>query len=455
MEQIIQPNENILGILGKAKYSDSGYRFSHYCVSAEHPDGVLLWHTLTRELLLLTPEEFANALSLQELRERRFVVAQELDEKKLAKLVQWVLKTTRRKEDFISDYTILTTTDCNARCFYCYELGRSRIPMSAQTALKTAEFIRSHCGGKPVRITWFGGEPLYNASVIDIISDYLRENGVEFSAFMISNGYLYNDEMVEKAHSRWNITRVQITLDGTEDVYNRCKAFIYRGTSAYQVVTGNIERLLNKGIDVNVRMNMDFHNAQDLKNLSQELADRFGGYSGFRAYSHLIFDENTPWDQRYSLDKWTALYQAREELEQCLAQLGLSAAGRSRLRRTLSTNQCMADDDHSIVITPNGDLGVCEHFSESEFIGNLDSEQRDQAVIQSFCQRCDEIPECDTCFYYPQCVRLKKCPDLIPCIQPERDNLRKKIHTAMINEYNIHKAGNTEQSSETDEQDMT
>jgi len=454
MEQIIQPNESILKILGKAKSSDSGYRWSHYCVTTEHPDGVLLLHTLTRELLLLTSREYADAIQSQALRDRWFVVGNDTDEKKLVQLARWVQQSMHREPDCISNYTILTTMDCNARCFYCYELGRARTPMSEETALKTADFIRSHCGGKPVRITWFGGEPLYNDKVIDLISDSLRSSGVEFSSSMISNGYLYSDEMADKARSLWNLKRVQITLDGTEEVYNRCKAFIYRGTSAYQVVTDNIERLLRKGIHVAVRMNMDFHNAEDLKNLSRELSARFGQYSGFHAYSHLIFDEKTPWDQRYSLEKWTKLYHMRDELEQCLAELGISATGRTRLKRTLATTQCMADDANCIVITPDGGLGVCEHFSDSNLTGHLDSPQRNQAVIQSFRQRCDEIPECDTCFHYPQCIRLKKCPDLIPCIQPERDNIRQKIQTAMLNEYNLKKSG-TSDADEPDQMDLT
>lgn len=455
MEQIIQPNESILKILGKAKSSESGYRMSHYCVNYEHPDGVLLLHTLTRELILLSPEEFAQATQLDSLRERWFVVGCGTDEKKLVKLARWVQASIHKEPDCISNYTILTTMDCNARCFYCYELGRARTPMSEETALKTASFIHDHCGGKPVRITWFGGEPLYNFKVIDIITNSLREKGVEFTSSMISNGYLYTEEMARKAKNDWNLKRVQITLDGTEEVYNRCKAFIYRNTSAYQVVTGNIEGLLRMGIQVQVRMNMDFHNATDLKALCRELAIRFGQYSGFHAYSHLIFDEKTPWDQRYSLEKWCELYQARDELERHIAELGISAQGRTRLKRSLATTQCMADDGNCIVITPDGSLGVCEHFSDSELSGHLDSKERDQAVIQSFRQRCDEIPECDTCFHYPQCIRLKKCPDLIPCIQPERDNIRKKIQTAMVNEYHLWKAGIEQQSGDVDEEDFT
>ena len=451
MEQILKANEAIIGILGKEKAAASGYRMLHYCISTEVEEGILLFNLLTREMLLLTREEFANAIESPYLRKHWFVVPEETDEKKLVGLARWIQNTIDRPSGIITSYTILTTTDCNARCFYCYELGRSRIPMSEETALKTAEFIRDNCGGKPVRLNWFGGEPLYNSKVIDLICDRLRELGIEYRSFMISNGYLFDDALVEKAVKEWNLKRVQITLDGTEEVYNRCKAFIYQEGSAYQVVTGNIERLLNKDITVSVRMNMDFHNAADLMVLIEELAQRFGNSKKFYAYSHLIFDEKTPWDQRYSLEKWTELYELRTTLEYRLKELGINSPKITRLTHKLPVSHCMADDSSTIVVTPDGGLGRCEHFSESDLIGHLDSPERDKAMIDSFRQRCDEIPECDNCFYYPECIRLKKCPDLMACIAPERDLIRRRTEKAMRNEYEFWKSGTSDIQNEYEE----
>lgn len=439
MEQIIQANDAIIGILGKEKQSASGYRMIHYAVSTPVEEGVLLFNVLTRELLLLTQEEYANVLTLPYLRKQWFVVPEETNEKQLMGLVRWVRKSLQKEPKHITGYTILTTTDCNARCFYCYELGRARIPMSEETARKVAAFIKDNCGGSEVRIGWFGGEPLFNHGVIDLICDSLRSDGIEFQSTMISNGYLFDDEMVKKAAHGWNLKKVQITLDGTEEVYNRCKAFIYKGSSAYQVVIGNIARLLDHGIAVSVRMNIDFHNAEDLTTLTEELGRRFAGKTGLTAYPHLIFDDKTSWDARYSLEKWTELYRSMHRLEDQLTRLGIYSQKDRRLNRNLSQNYCMADDGSKVVITPDGHLGVCEHYSESELIGHIDSPERDRAVIASFRERCDEIPECDTCFYYPQCVGLKKCPDRMACIPPERQSIRRRVEQAMVNEFNLWK----------------
>ena len=428
-------NKGILGILGNCKPSSTGYRMLHYCVSTPVADGTLLLNVLTRELLLLTPEEFENVTELPYLRKHWFVVPEETDEKKLADMVRWVQKTMRKETDHFNRYTILTTTDCNARCFYCYELGRTRVPMSPETALKTAAFIRKHCDGKEVLIQWFGGEPLYNVPVIDLICRELHTYGVKFRSIMVSNGYLFDDDIIERAATQWNLKQVQITLDGTEAVYNRCKAYIYREGSPYQVVTGNIGKLLDKGIGISVRMNMDFHNAQDLLALSDELAQRFAGKTGLQAYAPLIFDENKTRGQRYTPEKWAQLYDAQRQLEEKLISLGLLNTASIRLNPKLKESHCMADCGTAVVIAPDGHVGVCEHFSESEFIGHIDSDEFNRDLRRSWQEQCDAIPECKTCFHYPMCVELKKCPDRMECIQPERLSRLRRTVRAMENEY--------------------
>ena len=67
-------------------------------------------------------------------------------DKEYADLVRWVLTSRQKSAKNITGYTIFPTTDCNARCFYCFELDRSRIPMSVETARKVVRYIKDHCG---------------------------------------------------------------------------------------------------------------------------------------------------------------------------------------------------------------------------------------------------------------------------------------------------------------------
>ena len=249
----------------------------HYVLAEPVKAGVLVFHTLTRALLLLTPEEYAAPDTLPELRDSWFRVPQEMKDQKYADHVRLF---RRRCTKSPAHYQL--------RYFYHNGLqrpvllllrdGRSRIPMSTETAHKAADYIATHCGGEKVGIQWFGGEPLFNKAVIDIICNDLTAKGVEYHSTMISNGYLFDDATVKQAVELWKLKRIQITLDGTEDMYNRSKAFIYKnGPSPYQVVLTNIERLLDAGVAVAIRLNMDNHNAENLMLLADELHVRFAG----------------------------------------------------------------------------------------------------------------------------------------------------------------------------------
>jgi radical SAM protein with 4Fe4S-binding SPASM domain len=437
MKQILPVNQSILNILGKVKFSDQPWRMTHYSVAEPVDEGVLLFHTLTRELLLLTNEEYDNRLDNAFLREHWFVVPENTNEKKMVQTVRWLYNTLSKAPKTIDSYTIYTTTDCNARCFYCFELGRPRIPMTDETALKTAKFIEEHRGDIPVNLRWFGGEPLYNDRAIDVICQYLKDKGIPYKSRMISNGYLFDDDMVAKAKDLWKLYRVQISLDGPEDVYNKCKAFIYKDGSAYQIVNENIQRLLDNKIIVLVRLNMDFHNIEDLNKLCDELASRFGGQKRFFVYVRLIIDEKTSWDTRYTTEQWTELYQAKADLEEKLTKLGMFSGMAPRLTKNLVQQHCMVENSNCIVVAPDGHLGVCEHYSEDGIIGHLDSEERNQAVIDTWRQRCPEIPECDTCFYYPECIRLTHCPYQCPCIALEREAFRLEVTRGMRHELKL------------------
>ena len=395
-------------------------------------------------MLLLTAEEYAAPDEQPQLRERWFRVPQETDDRKYAEHVRFILKTMRKEPAHTLSYNIFTTTDCNARCFYCFEMGRSRVSMSEETAHRAAAYIAAHCGSRPVKLGWFGGEPLFNRTVIDTICTELTRRGVDYRSTMMSNGYLFDDETVRRAAALWKLRRVQITLDGTEAVYNRCKAYVYRGgQSPYRIVLANIGRLLEAGILVVIRLNMDKHNAEDLTMLVDELHERFAGENGLRVYSHLLFEFAGSEPRIRSDEDRRRLCAAQDRLSQRLEQYGMDT--KHRLRRELPLNQCMADSGSALTILPGGELGLCDHYSENNFAGTIDGEGLDAEVVRRFRECREDIPECAGCVIYPECVRLKQCPSSERCYPETREQTRRKILHAMLNTYD---AWHSEQDAE-------
>ena len=433
MNVISTANKNILQILARMNVSDQCSRLMLYVIELYVLDGKLLFNLLTREMVLLSEEEWQNRFENEYLKKHWFVVPEDCNDKEYADLVRWVLDNKKSKNQPITGYTIFPTTDCNARCFYCFELGCSRIPMTEETALKVVDYIVRHCSSEKVKLNWFGGEPLFNRSVIDTICRGLQKKEIEFSSRAISNGYLFDIETVRNAVKNWNLKKVQITLDGTEQVYNRVKAYIYHQGNPYETVMENIGHLLNAGVAVSIRLNLGMHNADNLLELVGELADRFLDKKGLSVYAYHLFDGNKPLADTHSYEEWEVRDAAMCQLNEKIRQHGLASLG--GIRKEPKINHCMADSGNAVTILPNGEIGLCEHFSESEFIGHIDREGFDQIIVNSWKERIAEIPECATCFYYPECLQLKKCPNTNVCFEQWRRNHRRQTEQRMLNEY--------------------
>lgn len=446
MKVISTASDTVLNILKNFKRSGECNRLVKFCVEAPVEEGVLLFHVLTRELILLTKEEYNRFTQLEYLKQNWFLLPEDFNEKECADFVKFFLTTRVKKTGDIVTYTVFPTTDCNARCFYCFELGRSRIPMTREVALKTVQYMKEHCGGNPVRIRWFGGEPLMNSEAIDIICNGLRSEGIEVRSGMVSNGYLFNDAIIEKAVTRWNLKRVQITLDGTEQIYNKIKAFVYKEGNPYQTVLNNIEKLLNASISVVIRMNMDLHNAEDLLVLAKELSRRFAGKQGLEVYAHHLFKDGVPMAQMHTEEEWISRDEAMRKIEETLIESGL--ASKQGISKKLKTNHCMADSGSAVTILPDGSIGLCEHHSEGEFIGHIDRESFDQETVASWKEKVAEIPECADCFYFPECIKLKKCSNASVCYPQYRTNTLRKTQQRILNEYEKWLKGATQEDSD-------
>ena len=435
MKIISEAQDAVLKILGKPKLSDSGYRLIKYCVQENTEDGILFFNILTRELVLLANDEYENYLENKELYEKWFLVPCDFDEKAAAELVRWTLENVAEKPKNITTYTILPTSECNARCFYCFEHGQKKEPMTMETALKTVEYIKKHSGGEKISISWFGGEPLYNLPVIDLITSELQKEGIEFISRMISNGYLFDDETAKKAAEKWKLKSVQITLDGTEEVYNKTKAYIYKDTNPFQVVLSNIERLLEAKIFVIIRLNMDLYNAENLMELVDQLALRFEGKKGIAIYANHIFDANVPMAELHDEEEWAKREKALIDLEEKILKYDLSK--KLRIAKKHRLNHCMVDNGRSVLIVPSGNIGLCEHYLDREFIGHIDKESFDKEMVASWKERTPEIPECADCFFYPECIVLKKCTANSVCYQYRRETSLRDTKQKMLNEYKV------------------
>ena len=418
------------------KKEGTAYRLMQYVVQQEVEEGVLLYNTLTCAMVLVTHEEAKDLTAVEWLVENRFLVPVDHDDKKFCKIIRFGYKMMQPRIKGIRKYTIVTTTGCNARCAYCFEKGTKPVNMTMETAEKVTQFIIKHRGEhEEVEIDWLGGEPLYNFKVMDYICTRLQESNVKFFSQVITNGYLFSDRLVDKACQLWNLKRVQVTLDGTEENYNRIKAYVHNnGTSPYQRVMDNIKRLLEAKIPkVQIRIHLSYETLEDIWALAKECGVRFQGYDNCYIYFTPLYEHVSTEVDRTSLQR-KALCEETIKLDNFTQTLGIK--WHSRNYNVLPIYHCMVDSEDAVMIVPDGHLGLCELYLESRFFGHIDNDEWDLEVIKQSREYWEEIPECDTCAYYPRCYRLKTCIMQKDCFKENRDYYIASIRNRMLRDYN-------------------
>lgn len=446
MKVISKILDSIQKVLGEQEYhSDKKYRPITYCKTTFIDDGVLLYSSLTRELLLLSYDEyknFTNNKTNEFLVKHWFMVPNDIDDSTLLYLFDRTYKTRfpRNKYGKFNLCTIITTTDCNARCPYCYQHGIERKFMSDKVALDVAKFIEPRANTN-LTMNWFGGEPLYNSKVIDIICNYFKENEVNFSSIMTSNGILFDKFSVDTLKNIWKLKKVQITLDGTESIYNKTKRYIYKDIeNPFEKVTNNIEYLASNNIYVNIRLNLSPDNIDDMFNLVEWLSNRYVNLKNksLSVYSRVLFDYDYSSNlmNNISKEQRSQLYSRHLELQDCIKANGLS--GNLKIPK-IKRCHCMADDGRSTVINPDGNLSLCEHFIDREFYGSIYDRGINRDVLNKFLERQEEIEECKTCFYRPECFRLKMCEPEGICDEENRKINEHKTITMMKDVYKNYK----------------
>lgn len=444
MKEITPKNplcKNILNVLTFDK--NITYRLFSYVLISEQDEGALFYNTLTLQMVYLDANEyidFKNSIindTFIFLINNHFLVPEQFDDAKLKKQILDFAKMFQKNLSGYNHFTIFPTTDCNARCFYCFEHGTKKIKMTEQTACDVADYIVNKSNGSPVSIQWFGGEPLYNKDVIDIISEKLTLSNIDFKSRMISNGYLFDEDTIALAVKKWNLKYVQITLDGTEEIYNMVKAYIYKDSiSPFKKVLNNIQLLLKNNIRVLIRLNIDKHNAADLYKLVDILEGQFDKHNeNFSIYAYPLYENRLKRERNYD-DKFNVIKELIS-LTNYIQSKDLSL--KSALKNEYLFGACIADCDNAVTILPDGKIGKCDHYSDSNFIGDIYTENENVEIIKKWKEHYPIVDMCLKCPVFPQCNRLKNCPETNQCDEFEQKHIIMKTINKMKNSYKYFK----------------
>lgn len=406
MKTIKKANEKISAFIYTKNVAEKKLRDSTWTIAFSLNDVHLLKNTFSGEVVCLSDEEVASLEKVEELKQHRFIVPLDYNEAEQYQQTIKLLKLMEPEEEGLKTYTILPTTACNARCTYCYEEGYAVNTMTQATAERLVDFICETRREGKISLSWFGGEPLVGAGIIDYVCAELDKRKVDYKSGIITNASLFTPELVNKAKKDWKVERVQISLDGDKTSYAERKRYSNPEIYNYDAVMNAIHWLADEGIKVQLRVNFDKENFMGLSGFIDEMEERFGKYDNVNLYLSLLFQEQHKQDCMSVYEDMFNLYQEKKSY---------NVLKRINIGKNFKANHCMADSlDKSIVIDPEGRFFNCEHLPGNDNTwGNIFDGVTDKAKFDKLLEPAEIEEECKTCPFLPECTPFyrKHCPD--------------------------------------------
>ncbi len=421
MKILKQGDSRVAKIINKKNLDkDKQFRLSRFVYPFSESGRHLVYSTFTKEAVELTDSEwqalrqikaapvsydFVAENELEQLAVSRYIVEENYDEIEQYKSVVFVLKTIARTKPGYSSYIIWPTSGCNARCIYCFEEGFRSRTMTTQTADRVIEFIKQTKQSGKIQIKWFGGEPLLGHKLISYMCRKLRENDIDFESTMITNCSLVTEELAKEISELWNMKRIQVSLDGDKDDYEKRKRYYAPDKYNYETVIKGIRFLAAQGLKINLRCNVDSNNIDGLAAFVDQLKADIGNIENINLYLSPLFgvDKCRPSDE---------LFAKMSDLTEYCRSIGLVKTIHNTDTK-LKVNYCMADSmDKTIGIGPDGEFNNCDSLLEQNVWGNIFDGITDQKRFKELKSPVDIDEKCQSCCFLPKCTPFyrQRCP---------------------------------------------
>ena len=409
------------------QYSNSdntNYKWSDFNVIRIEGLETLIYNTFSKSLVHLTWNishrqiEDLTSDEIQILHSCNVIVNIDIDEQVKYWELHHLLRQIEYSIDAIYRYNILTTTGCNARCFYCFEDGVEIKTMSPRTAEQVATYIYNNSlNDEMIELRWFGGEPLVNYKAIDIICSNLRKKGQLFYSTISTNGTLIGLPHIYNSLKKWNFKQVRLSFDGLKEEHNRRKNYLSIH-DAYTVTLENVDKLIAIGIETSIRLTFDENNLNDICKVAEVLIKKYKGNKLVKVYSRCIFEKLTTIAANNNLAQVKKLVEFKEFIDSLLFKNGLYDETKWQ-PIGYQPSFCAANNPNAVVIDPIGRLTSCETITpNTQFWGDITNGVTDDNEKNRWIEITPIKEKCKTCHFLPSCTTFSLCPnDYYDCIE--------------------------------------
>lgn len=347
--------------------------------------------------------EFDNEV-MDVLRENGIIVETSCDEKKILRDAYFSCKYDTQNKEKHMTVTIAPSLFCNFNCPYCYE-RRTTAKMSIEVMNHVCEFVEKEIKNHHIRsltVCWYGGEPLLQLEIIEILSRNLmrfcESMGVHYHASMITNGYTVSEE-VAKRLVQLKVETMQITIDGDKESHNK-RRVPANGKETYDIIVKNIFLLAENHIYVNVRVNLDKSNVLKYRDVTAV----FQNQENIIYYPTLVTAEDSQSNEQRAL--------CYRHLEYGKFYNEIYNHADSDSRKNMCANfepgvcNCAAEHAHSYVIDPYGNIYKClnDICNPERAVGHVAGRVKENDILRNYMERDPfEEEECKDCPFLPMC----------------------------------------------------
>lgn len=317
---------------------------------------------------------------------------------------------SKDKEIQIDSLKLIIANSCNMNCRYCYasggNYGRENDFMSRDIATSVIEFVK---GNNIKKICFFGGEPLLGFDIIKYICDSLKDS---VSYLIQTNGTILNEEIIH-TFKKYNFD-VTVSIDGYKKI-NDMNRVLLNGNGSYDIISGNIDKMLERGINISVLEATVTDNTKDIdsfSNIEKFLKNRFN-VSQIQIGKDVRFQEI--YDDR-GYDDLTSINDIYKELkENKIKDLGVYKDPIDHIVSQKYESYFCGAGSEQITIDSNGDIYICPMFIDKNNSNKTKFNiQRDNIInLKEYTKKYKKsgIKKCEKCiakFNCSMCIAVDK-----------------------------------------------
>jgi uncharacterized protein len=162
------------------------------------------------------------------------------------------------------------TYACNFSCSYCYQRDYRVEKMDGGREVIDGffQYMDREFSRRKKYITLFGGEPLLPGAEIEEKIGYIlrKAKSRDTDTAIVTNGYHLADYIGVLGEG--NVREVQVTLDGTAETHDSRRT-LKDGAGTFSSIVYGIDRALEAGYPINLRVVLDDDNMENFPNLAE------------------------------------------------------------------------------------------------------------------------------------------------------------------------------------------